>query len=137
MHQVRKVEAMTAPFDWATLIFEACRIAKSLGTGPAAAYLRTRIQTAFVPVERYENLKAVEQWLIDNPPLTNAALAARAEAAEAENARLREALVEAAIPLQAMRLAGTVESFSPEMREGVENAVQRINQALGGEHEHG
>ena len=117
---------MTAPFDWGRLWGEAYESWRLYGRPAAADYLRTRIEAAFVPNRTVELLgEAME------------GLSARAEAAEAENARLREALVEAAIPLQAMRLAGTVESFSPEMREGVENAVQRINQALGGEHEHG
>ena len=72
-----------------------------------------------------------------NPDTTWNAITALAERdariaqLEAENARLREALVEAAIPLQAMRIAGTTEDFSPELREGVETAVQLISQALG------
>ena len=116
---------MTAPFEWAGLRKEIERSVHAHGWAKAFDLICTRIEAAFVPNRTVELLgEAME------------GLSARAEAVKAENARLREALVEAAIPLQAMRLAGTVESFSPEMREGVENAVQRINQALGGEHEH-
>ncbi len=84
---------MTDPFDWVGLA--RCLPVASIACDDhvtVAAYLRTRIEAAFVPVERYNNLKAVEQWLNDNPPLTNAALTARAEAAEARVKVLEKSL---------------------------------------------
>ena len=76
---------MTAPFDWAELELD-LRVRSLRGTCKyAAAYLRTRIEAAFVPVEENER-QFVEFEMARRHDV------ARAEAAEAENARLREAL---------------------------------------------
>lgn len=43
---------------------------------------------------------------------------------------LEEAMVEAAIPLEALKLSGTLASLSPEMQTGVDHALARIAAAL-------
>jgi len=72
---------MTEPFDWADLSHEAASIRYIHGNLAAAAYLRERIEAAFVP-------RIGAQKVID----FGAEQAARAEAAEAREAKLREAL---------------------------------------------
>lgn len=75
---------MTEPFDWddlTDLVITARR-------PNAAAYLRTRIEAAFVPVERCNHFAALAEARYH----AGREATVRAEAAEAENARLREAL---------------------------------------------
>lgn len=79
---------MTAPFNWAGLWRKTADVFKKHGENiaattiddmdqAAAAYLRTRIEAAFVPVE--SNIQIAD-------------VTARAEAAEAENTRLRDVI---------------------------------------------
>jgi hypothetical protein len=52
----------------------------------------------------------------------------------AERDRLRIALVETAIPLEAILLAGTEKSHSPELQDGIKHAVDIIRREIGDNH---
>ncbi len=116
---------MTAPFDWAGLAHGTYTEWSLGGHFPeeAAAYLRTRIEAAFVPVERYN--ERTETFRLQLKIAAEAT--ARAEAAEAENARLRlhveileEALIDHNCGSPACICVGCIE---------------KRDAALGGEHE--
>ena len=101
---------MTAPFDWAGLMDELNRCHSYV---QVATHLRTRIEAAFVPVERYEarNRMWAEQVLATNEAT------ARVMALE-----------------QALRKIATVDEMG--LAEYTPQAmVITARQALGGEHE--
>lgn len=104
---------MTEPFNWDRL---AQNIFDLIYDGDnAAAYLRTRIEAAFVPKGRCNHFAALAEARYH----AGREAIARTEAAEAENARLREALqVCADAPLSGWTIA-----------QGY------ARKALGGEHE--
>lgn len=115
---------MAEPFDWFALAEETTCWASEARIQAAADDLRTRIEAAFVPVERYE---AERLRMAETMQRMTSALEARAEAAEAENVRLREALKWYA-------------DNPCELADGVVNVCiyddgERARQALGAEHE--
>ena len=119
---------MTAPFDWAGLRKEIERSVHAHGWAKAFDLLRTRIEAAFVPVEvakalmdeKHKEAAEAKLWFEKAQEWRGelTAASARAEAAEAENARLGEALQCIA------KLPASI-------------AQSTARQALGGEHEHG
>lgn len=103
---------MTAPFDWARLAYYTSYIYRHEDQYAAAAYLRERIEAEFVP-------RDVHDRIVENTLGHAVNEHARAEAAEAENARLRAAL-----------------QFCTEAPlSGWTIAQGYARQALGGEHE--
>ncbi|ASE40947.1 restriction alleviation protein, Lar family [Brevundimonas vesicularis] len=58
------------------------------------------------------------------------AMQSRFHAAKARADRLAKVVVEAAIPLEAMRASGRIDDFSDEMRQGVLDALSSIRAAL-------
>ena len=59
------------------------------------------------------------------------AKAARAADLEDEIERLRVALVNAAIPLEAIAMTDTLRTLSPQMQDGIHMAITAIRDALG------
>jgi hypothetical protein len=108
-------------FDWDRL---AQKVFDMMYDGDnAAAYIRTRIEAEFVPVKDHdERVRVLQEHMMDERDLRVAATA-RAEAAEAENARLRDVIKRA--------------SDAPMLdHNGQQRGVYDIlRQALGGEHE--
>lgn len=86
-----KDNPMTEPFDWAYLSHEAGSIRFMHGNPAAAAYLRERIEAAFVPVGEYRHLTSQ----FDAMQAFGKSNAARAEAAEARVSELTAQLAEA------------------------------------------
>ena len=121
-NSTQDTDSMTAPFDWAEAFHPTgLHVAER-------AYLRARIEAAFVPVETYEaeGLRMAQTML----RMTNA-LEARAEAAEARNKVLEEALrwyQEQVSNCNRM-------SDDTARNELARDLGQRAAQALGGEHE--
>ena len=111
--------AATEPFDWAGLWQGACQawdhrppfVPTSEGDQYAAAYLRTRIEAAFVPVDHYAAV------ISDHDELLQCEIA-RAEAAEAENAKLLRTLEE--IDFEAFN------TIPPDGKEAAFAALTRI-----------
>lgn len=104
----------TGPFDWAGLAIGAHITRSQKGDPAAAAYLRARIEAAFVPRDVHDDarvkcaaaegqLAAVSAMLEVERDMGTRYIrrsdeaTARAEAAEAQNAKLREALSEAIV----------------------------------------
>lgn len=94
---------MSEPFDYTELFKGAFAAMREEQPGnriaPAAAYLRTRIEAAFVPVERYEaeRIEWLQRDLVAQNKVAKYCLearqaTARAEAAEARMKALEEAL---------------------------------------------
>jgi hypothetical protein len=115
---------MTAPFDYTELFKGAFAAMREETPGnriaPAAAYLRTRIEAAFVPLSAYYRATNIRDEAVCQAT-------ARAEAAEAENARLilhveilEEALIDHNCGSPACICVGCIE---------------KRDAALGGEHE--
>ena len=86
---------MTAPFNWGRLwgdVYDSWRL---YGRPTAVDYLRTRIEAAFVPRAAYDKLGMGTLAHISDMGTQLVQAIARAEAAEAENARLTAQLTEA------------------------------------------
>lgn len=140
---------MTDPFDWTGLWRKTADVFKKHGENiaattiddmdrAAAAYLRERIEAAFVPREQWEDLKrlhaencgaydracAEREWLRERAgPYTGHCITC-AEAAEAENVKLRNAIDRI-----------WAEARDTEWHAGFNHAVALFSQALGGERE--
>lgn len=116
---------MTDTFDWAGLVHEIMSAEVTFGVHAASDVLSTRIEAAFVPVAAYTaTAEAAATHLKGKIEAT-----ARAQAAEAENARLREPLREALEHWDYCR----VENRDP--RSVPECWTVPTRQALGDEHE--
>lgn len=79
-----------------------------------------------------EHLKAMA-LLTETPIYSRRELIRRLAKAEDELAGWKRVAVEAAIPLEAMRMAGTTNNFCPDLREGVDTAIGIIRRAVMGE----
>lgn len=156
---------MTAPFDWAGLWAEACEAYDTADAKraicaerdeAAAAYIRERIEAAFVPVGQWEDLKRIHaenceaydracverEWLRERAGpytghcITCAEATARAEDAEARAEVLEELISELSDDLEAevQDRWGYDDRLSHKLKRDMD-VVVRARQALGGERE--
>ncbi|WP_156424904.1 hypothetical protein [Novosphingobium fuchskuhlense] len=131
---------MTAPFDWAGLWNEAHQMwADERGAADIANHLRTRIEAAFVPVERHAAQLVVQSLLRANATT-------RAEAAEAVADDVHKALWAAEARVKALEEAllpfARIADHNNRLPKGASVGVnidrcRDARQALGGDHEHG
>lgn len=86
---------------------------KGYGASDYSAPISTRIPTAG------EDAPPIPEALID-----------RLRVLEAENKRLREAMVTAVIPLEALRISGANKLHCQEVQDGIEAGVMAVREAL-------
>lgn len=113
---------MTDTFDWAGLTFE---VRSTRFSTDALEHLRTRIEAAFVPVERYEaeRIEWLQRDLVAQNKVAKYCLEARRAIARAEAVEARMKALEEA-------LRGYMDGCTNDECEACENA----RQALGAEH---
>jgi hypothetical protein len=122
---------MTAPFDWAGLFKHAFSVMRRETPGnriaPAAELLRTRIEAAFVPVERCNHFATLAEARYH----AGREATARAEAAEARNKVLADTLGSVPIPDR----QEPARDFYERMNVWLQGPYAAASKALGGEHE--